>query len=77
MSIAQTRRPKFSVQQKIMDFTSKIDRVISQTTCEDHDAGIGQICFQIVDDGGTGRGGICGSRSRKIFTGKVSTKERS
>jgi len=60
-----------------MDFSSKIDRVISQTTCDVHEAGIGQICFQIVDDGGTGRAGICGPRSRKIFTGKVSTKERS
>lgn len=71
------RRPKYSLHNKVQDFTSKIERVISQVTCEKHDAEIGDICFHIVDDGGVGRGAICGSRSRKIFVGTSAKKERS
>lgn len=70
-----THRPKFSVQQGLQDFTSKIRRVLDHTLCEKHDAvRYGQPCWWLHEDNGTLRSAVCNQRARKIFTGVPSER---
>lgn len=71
-------RPKFVVQQKVMDFHSKIDRVLVETTCDRHSAPIGEPCWDVASDTTKFFGrGICGKRASKIYTGTVTDRSRS
>lgn len=70
-----SRRPKFSVQQKTKDFTSKIRVVIAETSCDRHSAPIGEPCWDVVSDTTKYFGvAVCNRRARKIYTGTPSTK---
>ena len=67
------QRPKFAVQSKIMDFTSKVRHVVNHTSCEKHDARQGRPCYWLRGDGSLSiYAGICGNRSRKVYTGQIS-----
>ena len=66
----EQRRPKFSVQQTVEDFTSKISRVINHTVCAKHGAHRhGQPCWWIRNDDGYPRAAICNNRAAMIYTG--------
>lgn len=72
------RRQKFTVQKKLMDFTSKIRRVIDDTECKQHKRLRGQPCYVIYGtDNGLYRLGICGKRSRLIYTGDIDPRSLS
>lgn len=67
------QRPKFQVQQKVQDFTSKIRYVVDNTTCKKHGAHRhGQPCWWLPSDGIGLRAAICDKRARQVYTGTPS-----
>lgn len=74
----RSSKPKFSVQQKVMDFTSKIDRVLAETSCDRHSAPTLEPCWDISSDTTKFFGrGVCGKRAAKIYTGNITDRSRS
>ena len=73
------QRPrKFTIQNKLMDFTSKINHVLASTSCDRHSAPISVPCWDIESDTTKFFGkGICGRRASMIYTGTVSDTARS
>lgn len=68
----QHRRPKFSLQNSIMDFTSKIRHIMGSVVCETHQARVEEPCWWISTDTPILRAAICGNRASKMYTGQVS-----
>lgn len=66
------QRSKFQVQQKLMDFSSKIRYIAASVICEKHNAKLEEPCFS-VDSGVDMRAysGVCGSRTRKMFAAET------
>jgi hypothetical protein len=60
------QRPKFTIQKKVMDFTSKIERVINETACGKHGAPEGYACFVVADNRS-----VCNKRASMIYTGTI------
>jgi len=62
---------KFSIT-PIMDFRSKIRDVLDVSTCKKHNAPEGIPCFYIPRDTGGHYAGICQSRIKQVYDGKIS-----
>lgn len=72
----QQPRNKFSVQQKLQDFTSKVREVVNTTVCEKHGAvRHGQPCWWLHTNSGSLLA-ICNQRARKMYIGEPSERNR-
>lgn len=69
-------RPKFQVQQRIMDFTSKTSYIADETSCDKHKADKGSACWYLTSSAGNTLRAICSSRTKKLFNGAITASAR-
>lgn len=64
---------KFTPRTKPYDFTRRLEYVVSETNCLQHDVDRGDPCWEIESEiDGARRWAICNVRARKIFVGQIS-----
>lgn len=64
-----------SVPSKVMDFSSKIQAVISQFACNVHFAPVGDPCWHVRMGSQEGwLSGICNNRATNLFNGQPSNR---
>lgn len=69
-------RPKFQVQQKIMDFSSKTAYIADETSCDKHNADKGTPCWELKSSVGQSLRAICSKRTKKLFNGAITSSAR-
>ncbi len=69
----QRPKPKFAVQTKVQDFSSKIHHIIGSVKCEKHQARTEEPCWWVPAGSSSNfYAGVCNARVKKMYSGKIS-----